>query len=341
MRKGCSGLLLISQEFLQFKQDLYQSGAGDVLPLKQALLNLQHAQWEHSQVQAESTNQKRESMPKTQAIKKPSSNLRWYLLGFALLLILFMLGVWELQTKYADIDTRSPEEAYQSRSPYIGELGGVPVTIPHYFISSPVEYDGDPSFWSGKFHTRPAQSKRTHSSKMNSLTIITHYPDMIGRKTLVLENEWWKSLDSPQSQWINIMLTSGENYHKDGLQRIAEGAIEPKPSSDGGYTRMPDQIIGGKKMEVYIALGKVPETGEPYRETKFDLFIDRDEKTRRIKTYIKCSHRNVPRPPCHHYLDLQPKMAVEASVSYPRQMLPEWQGIEAKSKELIYSFEQK
>lgn len=280
-------------------------------------------------------------MLRTQLLKKPSGNLRWYLLGLALLLILFMLGVWERRTKYADIEIKSAEEEYQSRPPYIGDLGGVPVTIPHYFIAYFVGYDGDPSFWNGNFHTRPAQSERTHSSKINSFTIIAHYPDMMGRKTLELENEWWKNLDSPTSKWIDIMLTSGENYHKDGLQRIAEGAIEPRPSSDGGYTRMPDQVIGGKKMEMYIALGKIPETGEPYRETKFDILIDRDKKTKKIKSYIKCSHRDVQRPPCHHYFDLQPKMAARASISYPRQMLPEWQGIEAKSKELIYSFEQK
>lgn len=280
-------------------------------------------------------------MPKIKTFKKPSGNLHWYLLGFALLLVLLMLGIWEHQTKYGDIKVKSPEEAYQSRPPYIGDLGGVPVTIPHYFISSFITYDGDPSFWKGQFHTRPAQSERTHSSKMNSLTVIAHYPDMIGRKTLVLDEEWYDNLDSHQSKWIDIMLTSGEDYHKDGLQRLAEGKIEPSPYPYDGYTRMPDQVIGGKKMEVYIALGKVPETGEPYRETKHDIFIDRDEKTKKVRNYIECSYRNVPMPPCLHYFELLPKMAARATVSYPRQMLPEWQGIEAKSKALIYSFEQK
>ena len=47
------GLLLISQESLQSTQNLYQSGAADILQLNQALANLQHAQQEHSQAQAE------------------------------------------------------------------------------------------------------------------------------------------------------------------------------------------------------------------------------------------------------------------------------------------------
>ena len=47
------GLLLISQESLQSAQNLYQSGAADILQLNQALANLQYAQQEHNQAQAE------------------------------------------------------------------------------------------------------------------------------------------------------------------------------------------------------------------------------------------------------------------------------------------------
>jgi hypothetical protein len=45
--------LLISQESLQFAQTLEQSRTANILQLNQALANLQYAQQEHSQTQAE------------------------------------------------------------------------------------------------------------------------------------------------------------------------------------------------------------------------------------------------------------------------------------------------
>lgn len=229
----------------------------------------------------------------------------------------------------------------QARPPFIGDLGGVPVEIPHYYVDAFITYDGDPDFWGGKFHTRPKQSERTYSSKMSSFGIEARYPYMVGKSTNALYQEWLEDRDSPSSKWIDIRIASGEDYQEGGLHRIAEGWIDPYPDAFRNYTRMPDKVIGGEVMEVYMVLGKNPKTQVPYRHNADDIFIQRDKQTAQVKTYIKCSSRNVPTPPCTHYFELEPKMAARAIVSYPRQMLPYWKDIQAKSKALVYSFEKR
>lgn len=188
---------------------------------------------------------------------KPSKDNNWW--GWAIAFIVLLAVAWSLVgKKYFDIGLNG-----FTKKPFIGDLGGVPVEIPHHYIHAFVGYDGDPSYWKGKFHTRPSQSSRTYHSKMKSLIIEARYPDMAGKSTSALYQEWLADRDLPSSKWIDIGISSGEIHRKGIVHDIAEERIDPYPDAFRNYTRMPDKVIGGEVMEVYIVLGNSPHTGLP------------------------------------------------------------------------------
>lgn len=92
-------------------------------------------------------------------------------------------------------------------------------------------------------------------------------------------------------------------------------------------------------MEVYAPPDIDPKTNRPYREDRYaqDVFIQRDDKGE-IITYIECSNRDVPRPPCGHYFDLEPQMGLDFTVQYSRHNLADWQQIEQVVREQILNF---
>ncbi|BFM04027.1 hypothetical protein Psyaliredsea_26740 [Psychrobacter alimentarius] len=67
------------------------------------------------------------------------------------------------------------------------------------------------------------------------------------------------------------------------------------------------------------------------------MFIQRDE-TGQIITYIECSNRDVPSPPCSHKFDLEPQMGLYVNVQYSRHNLADWQHIEQVVRQQILNF---
>lgn len=82
-----------------------------------------------------------------------------------------------------------------------------------------------------------------------------------------------------------------------------------------------------------------PKTNRPYREdtSAEDVFLHRD-KANKVDTYIKCSNRNVPAPPCTHDFSLEPHMHAEVYVSYRRSELQHWREIQQAVAQQILDF---
>jgi len=215
----------------------------------------------------------------------------------------------------------------------VGDLGGVPVTIPRHFANF-VEYEGDPG-WSEK--RKGSVPKRTHQSKLSSFGYDVRFPDMAGRSSQELRKDS-ESYSSGKTPWISVGINTGNIYPGDGfLDRVTAniGNIGHILTYEQ-YEQLPGQLHG---LTVYAAAGMDPKTDKPYREDTdaHDLFVHRD-KANRVDAYIDCSNRNVPAPPCRHDFSLEPHMHAQVYVSYRRSQLSQWREIQQAVTQQILGF---
>ncbi len=223
------------------------------------------------------------------------------------------------------------------RPNHIGDLGGVPVDMPKNLVHF-VAYDGDPTFGNKREHPKPM---RTYDSKINSFGFDMRYTDntIFDESSKEIKRAYDEEKKLPNSPWISVSVTSGDRYYGAGdIHRMGDGALNP--SKEAGpvheYENLDNDQYG---LEAYAPPGIDPNTDRPYREDRYaeDVFIQRD-KTGQIITYIKCSNRDVPRPPCSHRFDLEPQMALDLAVQYSRHNLADWQQIEQVVRQQLLSF---
>lgn len=220
---------------------------------------------------------------------------------------------------------------------YIGDLGGVPVDLPKNLVHL-VEYDGDPAW--GKKREGPKPT-RSYDSKINSFGFDMRYTDhtIFDESSKEIKRAYDEEKNLPNSPWISVSVTSGDRYYGAGdIHRMGDGALNP--SKEAGpvheYENLDNDQYG---LEAYAPPGIDPKTDRPYREDRYaeDVFIQRD-KTGQIITYIKCSNRDVPRPPCSHRFNLEPQMALDLAVQYSRHNLADWQQIEQVVRQQVLNF---
>ncbi|GAB3359470.1 MULTISPECIES: hypothetical protein [Giesbergeria] len=272
----------------------------------------------------------------------PSAKFRWgkrtlwWLIG-----LLGLSGVLLLWRFASPILLGNPFEppgmaaAHYTTRDVVGDLGGVPVTIPRHFANF-VEYEGDPG-WGEK--RKGPRHERTHQSRLVSFGYDTRFPDMAGESSqeLIKDKSSYSIYTTP---WISVGITTGNIYPGDGfLDRLTTANIgnverilkyeqyEPLPEPEHGLT-------------VYAAVGIDPNTKKLYWEhpNAKDIFVHRD-KTERVDTYIRCSNRlGVPSQPCTHDFSLEPHMHANVYVSYRRTQLPHWREIQQAVAQQILSF---
>ena len=219
----------------------------------------------------------------------------------------------------------------------IGDLGGVPVEIPRDSVRL-VEYNGDPD-WGEDFEG--AVPKRTYESKISSFGFDVRYTDgalydgVVGK----VSDEYEAQKNLSDSPWVSVGVNSGNRYYgSGGIDRIGQGTINARPDEHPVYTyaKLPNTQFG---LEVYAPPGIDPKNNTPWREDRDaeDVFIQQNDKGI-ITTYIECSNRDVERPPCTHYFDLEPEMGLDVYVSYSRYVLKDWQQIEQVVREALLGF---
>jgi hypothetical protein len=156
----------------------------------------------------------------------PRGRGRWviWVIGFALLLMFgFMLLMMKLTGAGLGMGGALQMAAAQyTRKDVVGDLGGMPVTIPRHMAEF-VEYEGDPGWGEKRHGPRP---ERTHASKLTSFGIQFRYPDMV-----TLSNaEMWQDKKSKSifvTDWMDIGVTTGNRYAKDGfLDRLMQGTLK-------------------------------------------------------------------------------------------------------------------
>ena len=215
----------------------------------------------------------------------------------------------------------------------LGDLGGMPVTIPRYFANS-VEYEGDPA-WSEK---RPGpRPQRTHQSKLVSFGYYTRFPDMAGESSAELIGDR-RTYPARTTPWIKVGVRTGSIYPGGDFleRRVASIGKSGQILKYERYARLPDLQ---HDLIVYTPQGIDPRTSRPYREDRdaHDLYVHRD-KAGRVEAYIDCSNRNVPAPPCQHSFSLEPNMHAQINVIYRRSQLENWREIQQAITQQILGF---
>jgi hypothetical protein len=259
----------------------------------------------------------------------------WLLIGLVGLLVSALL-LW-LLTPVAHLfhPFESPAMAAARYSPRdaVGDLGGVPVTIPRHFAHF-VEYEGDPDWGEKRQGPRP---ERTHQSKLVSFGYDTRFPDMAGESSreLIKDKSSYSIYTTP---WISVGITTGNIYPGDGFldRRTAVIGQSGKILRWEQYEQLPEPEHG---LTVYAAAGIDPKTHAPYREDSFatDIFVHRDKRNR-VDAYISCNNVKTGSQTCEHNFSLEPHMHAKVYVSYRRTQLPHWYEIQQAVTQQILGF---
>lgn len=215
----------------------------------------------------------------------------------------------------------------------VGDLGGIPVTIPRHFANY-AEYDGDPGFGEKRKEPRP---ERTHQSRLRSFGFDVRYPDLTGTSSaaLWLERQNASIYDTP---WISAGVRSGDRYPGDGfLDRLFDSLHDPAPRPPFQYgERLPQTQYG---LVVYAPVGIDPQTDRPSRESRIskDVFVHRG-KNGKVDAYIDCGNNLEGVASCSQEFSLEPYADADISVQYRRDLLSEWQQIQTSVTQLILGF---
>jgi hypothetical protein len=213
----------------------------------------------------------------------------------------------------------------------VGDLGGIPVTIPRHFANY-VEYEGDPGWGEKRKGPRP---ERTHASRLISFGFKVRFPDMAGLSSPALEADKLQQTIY-NTTWIRVGVITGNIYPGDGFLDRRSTYIINEPGRQFLYEMLPHVQ---NDLTVYVPAGIDPQTKLPYREHRNaeDIFLHRD-KTGRVDAYISCSNLPHEAAPCKHSFSMEPYMKAQIHVSYRRGLLPEWQQIQNSVTQLIMGF---
>lgn len=279
-------------------------------------------------------------LPSTTSISKPKRG-RWVIWLFILMLcIMALIGWFWLKMAFivqaAQVGFQPPEMAAAQYSPrdVIGDLGGMPVTIPHY-MAEYVEYDGDPGFGEKRKGPRPV---RTQTSKLRSFGFDVRYPDMKGLSDEAMRKDK-KSYTIYNTPWMIVGVTTGERYPGNGfLDRLTRSTLNTSSEYWLGYYRPTNKKEYG--LTTYVLAGKNPHTGQLAREEKNanDLYIYRD-KDDHVLAYIECSNFQSDAALCKHNWSMEEQnIHADIETLYRRDLLKHWRKIQKDVSQVILNF---
>ena len=265
---------------------------------------------------------------------------RWiiWILVFILLLIVYV--TWHgFKSKINDFapgfQSSQMAQAQHTDRTVRADLGGMSVAIPPHFANY-VEYNGDPGWGEKRKGPRPV---RTPESKLNSFGFEVRYPDMRGLDSPeMLEDR--RNSKLANRQWLTVGVGTGDKFPPTGfLDRRTRRTVGEEALTEywfNNYGLLPEKEHG---LQVFGLKGEDPKDGGPARESDIakDVFIHRDN-TGHVTTFIECSNRKIPAPPCTHTFSMEPFANAYIDVSYRRQMVSQWQQIQEKVRKHILGF---
>ena len=213
----------------------------------------------------------------------------------------------------------------------VGTLGGMKVRIPWHFVNL-MEFSGEPTDWKGGPKSpvsRPAGATRD----IASFGFEVRYPDMAGLSTPALRSDH-DQRPFKVNPWMDVTITSGDLYRPRALAAMASAIREPL--SDAPYLKAASDV---DTLERHVAQGVNPKTKQPARLDLLnpDVYLAFDPPGQ-ASAVIRCSNTEIGRQACVHAFVLEPQARVFVQVRYGRDMLPEWQDIQRRTRALLLGF---
>lgn len=276
--------------------------------------------------------------------------MRWLKrIVFTLLAVILLLIVWVTTVIYVKTSsTRQLIESWVFKEnqvePVVGDLGGIPVSIPPH-VARFVEYEGDPHFLESRKGDTPT---RNTQSKLRSFGFEVRFPDKV-LLTPETQQEKRKS-NIYNTMWLDVGV-SVEPYNSElGLQRQVDAISARKwddihskdaPSAlwkdKHGYKRSPNPLYGLIVSEVY-----------GYDESSRYKFpgVDMGDKNiyhhigtqGAVDTFIECHNVRHDAAPCNQLFTLPTSKNTMVRVHYRIGLLPQWHEIQDAVIQVILGF---
>lgn len=217
----------------------------------------------------------------------------------------------------------------------IGDLGGVPVSIPRPFAHF-VEYDDDPHFMEKEGWVPP---ERTYQSKIRSFGFEVRFPDMASEDMKTHEERLKKDIFN--TMWMRVGVDAGEDYGSSGdvaFERYLQNYLNPNRKRFV-YGRLPNKtfgLTGYTPIDVDKSLREQVIGGASIRDKNIYYAKNKDG---RITTFIECGNKKHRAVNCRQSFNLGPLMKVRVSVSYRKELLPHWREIQSSVSKVFRSFQ--
>ncbi len=230
--------------------------------------------------------------------------------------------------------------------PVIGDLGGIPVSIPQP-IARFVEYESDPHFLEKRKGPTPS---RTFQSKFRAFGFEVRFPDMAFLNDEAAREEKRKS-NIYNTMWLGIVVNV-DSYTDDLSLKRHVDAIPPPGKvwvndsvnpprvwkEQHGYIRSPKPLYG-------LVVNEVQGYDEAARHTLPDkngmgdnnIYYHINQQGN-IDAYIRCQNIKHGAAPCNHFFILPTAKHTMIKVHYRIGFLPKWREIQDSVGKAILGF---
>ena len=208
--------------------------------------------------------------------------------------------------------------------PIIGDLGGVPVSIPKPYARF-VEYENDPHFLKPRKGQPP---KRTFQSKLRSFGFEFRLPDMAALTLKTLPEKKESTLYN--TMWMSVGVDVASYNNQLGLQRMLNSSLTTKWGDDErGYKQLPDKLYG--------LVVNIPDHSNENKRPNRNMYFHLNDQGQ-IDSYIRCHITWHDAAPCKHIFLVSNFKNTMFSVNYRASLLSQWQEIQSAVTKLILSF---
>lgn len=216
--------------------------------------------------------------------------------------------------------------------PVIGNLGGMPVSIPQSYANF-VEYQHDPHFLRPRKGEVP---KRTYQSKFRNFGLDFRFPDMAALIDETRQDK--RDATIYNTKWMAASVSVAPYHDKGSMLRLALGSLDIFDFSNGkyGYKQLPETLYGLVVHEVY-----------GYDDAKRDLLpgnslLDANiyyhvNKQGEFENFIECLNNRIGVASCSHHFYLKNTNAA-IQLNYRKAFLPQWRQIQSAVTTLVLGF---
>ena len=244
----------------------------------------------------------------------------------------------EKARKYQERYEKSRKERieWMEKHPIVGNLGGVPVSLPQFVVES-VSYDDTPPPFSKEWKTYKRPEKRTYADNLAAFGFSFDFKTNELRNDLVNYDRWKKDFSSKTSTWVDVSVYSGRSAPKEDMNKWAKVWLP-----ENGYYRSyryskTAEEFGLEKYQVPDILDAKTQKPIRHQHDYGDTFLSRDSDGN-ITSVIKCNNYNkYEMLICNSNFQVA-ELNARISLNFLRHQLKDWQRIQQQAEQHIRSW---